>query len=115
MTAVCSADFSVGAKNHPRPVTKVTPGEVWNLIKYRSIFTLRGLGPSRPEALRESLGGRISFVVQGSQYIYTASPWTPRICTLRNFRNIEEYTSSHLKNNNGRRSATRKPFSVGFR
>jgi hypothetical protein len=56
----------------------VTPGEVWILIKYRSIFTLR-----------ESLGGRISFVVQDSQYIYTTSPWTPRICNLRNFRNIE--------------------------
>jgi selenium metabolism protein YedF len=37
------------------------------------------------------LGGRISFVVQGSQYIYTASPWTPRICTLRNFCNIDVY------------------------
>jgi hypothetical protein len=59
-------------------VSKVTPGEVWILIKYRSIFTLR-----------ENLEGRISFVVQDSQYAYTASPWTPRICNLRNFCNIE--------------------------
>ncbi len=59
-------------------VSKVTLQEVWILIKYRSIFILR-----------ENLEGRISFVVQDSQYAYTASPWTPRICNLRNFCNIE--------------------------
>jgi hypothetical protein len=64
------------------PLPKVTPGEVWILLKYRSIFPLQ-----------ERLGGRISFVVQDSQYIYTASPWTPRICNLRNFCNIEVYPS----------------------
>ncbi|HMK64452.1 MAG TPA: hypothetical protein VK564_01575, partial [Thermodesulfobacteriota bacterium] len=37
----------------------------------------------------ESLGDCISFVVQDSQYIYTASPWTPRICNLRNLCNIK--------------------------
>jgi len=62
------------------PVAKVTLGEFWMLIIYRSIFTLW-----------ESLGGHISFVVQDSQYAYTASPWTPRICNLRNFCNIEVY------------------------
>jgi hypothetical protein len=103
ITTACSDDFNTGAKSHPGPVTKVTPGEVtkvtpgevtkvtpgevtkvtpgevWILIKYRSIFTLR-----------ESLGGRISFVVQNSRYMYTASPWTPRSCNLRNFCNIED-------------------------
>jgi len=59
-------------------MSKVRPGEVWILLKYRSIFTLR-----------ESLGGRISFVVQDSQYAYTASPWTTRIYNLRNFCNIK--------------------------
>ena len=58
--------------------SKFTPGEICHPKKYRSIFTLR-----------ESLGSRISFVVQGSRYAYTASPWTPRICNFRNFCIIE--------------------------
>jgi len=62
------------------------PGEVWILIKHRPIFTRR-----------KSLGGRISFVVQDSQYAYTASPWSPRICNLRNFYNIEVTINRLLK------------------
>ncbi|OGP51964.1 MAG: hypothetical protein A2Y79_11845 [Deltaproteobacteria bacterium RBG_13_43_22] len=45
-----------------------------DLQKYRPIFTRW-----------ESLRGRISFVVQGSQYAYAASSWILRICNLRNF------------------------------
>ena len=35
--------------------------------------------------LRESRGYRISFVVKGSQYVTTASPLTPRICSILDF------------------------------
>ncbi len=78
----------------------ITPGKVWIKENIDQFLPSGGVGPSWPascpegfqaggEALRESLGGRISFVVQGSQYMNTASPWTPRICSLPNFCNIE--------------------------
>ncbi len=67
----------------------ITPGEVKIKENIDQFLPFGGVGPSWPEALRESLGGRISFVVQGSQYMNTASPRTPRICSLRNFCNIE--------------------------
>jgi len=50
--------------------------KIGTIKKIRPIFTLR-----------ESRVGCISFVVQGSRYKNTASPWTPRICNLRGFYN----------------------------
>ena len=38
--------------------------------------------------LRESRGHHISFVVKGSRYVTTASPLTPRVCSILDFCNV---------------------------